>query len=346
MKLYIKRDFLVFLLVSIFFACIVGNRGNTNDTSVYYDIFKNIDVYDISSYSNFYIQTGVELGWGLYSKLFSFFVTGSFILFFVFSFLTFFVIYKTNKILNINYLYSLVFYLPSGFFLMQQFMQIRQGLAVPAVILASLLYLTSHKKQSILFFILAILFHQIAFAYILVFFFYLVLQKKYSIGYSLNRFYFVLIGILIFGFIMARNVILPLASTFFDRLTSYANSDYAEDVGFFSLSNVKFYLEFFLILLLTNKRLLADKLYVFMVFIFTIGLTLRIAFYDFGILSGRLSNVFLFIEVFLIPYVISQRFEKKYFYLFLLVYFILIFYVTWVYQAGPFLQDSYFMPLE
>ncbi|ENX61609.1 MULTISPECIES: EpsG family protein [Acinetobacter] len=346
MKLLVKRKFLFFLFFAFLCSLIVGGRGNTNDTYTYYSIFKNIDSYDLTSYYNFYLLSGVELGWGLYSKVISIFSDSSLVLFSIFSFLTFSFIYKASHIIRLNYAYVMAFYIPSGFFLMQQFMQIRQGLAVPAVVLASLLYLSNKKKWSIVFFIIAILFHQITFSYILIFLCYLLLDRKYPLSYSRLRFYSVLFGILFFVFILARTVMLPLASSFFDRLVSYSNSDYAEEVGFFSLANIKFYLEFVLILCLTNKKILLNKFYVFMVFIFTVGLTLRIAFFDFGILSGRLSNVFLFIEIFLIPYLLSQRLKKAPFYLFLTLYFIIIFYVTWVYQAGLFLQDYYFIPLE
>ncbi len=36
----------------------------------------------------------------------------------------------------------MLYYLPTGFFMMQQFMQIRQGFAIPLVIYGSVLYLS------------------------------------------------------------------------------------------------------------------------------------------------------------------------------------------------------------
>lgn len=341
----VKKNTLILILV-IILAVIVGNRGATPDTSVYYDIFKNIDSYHLSSYSQFYLESQVELGWGWYSKLISFFTSSSFILFGVFSFLTFWTIYKSNNILNLPFIYSLAFYLPSTFFLMQQFMQIRQGLAIPCAILASFLYFDNRIKKSIIFFIIAVMFHQTAFAYILIFCIYLILNKYYKIDFSLKRFYIIIISILICGFFIARLFFLPLAFSLFERVEAYANSDYSEAYDLMSLSNIKFYIEFFIILFLTNERILKNKFYSFMVFIFTIGLTIRISFYDFGILGGRLSVVFLFIEIFLIPFLLIQRLKLIYAYTYMFFYFLMIFYITWFFQVSSYLQDSYFYPLS
>lgn len=324
---------------------LVGMRGATPDTQVYYDIFKYIDSYNLYSYTRFYTDSQVELGWGWYAKVVSLFTSSSFVLFSGFSLLIFWVIYKADNVLQMSYLYTLAFYLPSSFFLMQQFMQIRQGLAIPAAILASFLYINNKKKESFVFFIVAIMFHQTAIAYLLVFLLYLFINRFYSISFSLKRFLFVIFSILVLGFFAARVVILPLAFSAFDRLVSYADTEYAEANDLLSLSNIKFYLEFIIIVMFSNKKFLEDKLYVFMVFIFTVGLTIRIAFYDFGILGGRLSVVFLFVEVFLIPYLLYRKIKKPYFYFCLITYFVVIFYISWVYQVSQYLQNSYFTPL-
>ncbi|MFW2043339.1 EpsG family protein [Acinetobacter sp. ULE_I001] len=341
----VKKNTLVLIFV-IILATIVGYRGSTPDTVVYLDIFNHINSYNLYSYTGFYSDAQVELGWGWYSKIISFFTDSSFILFGVFSFLTFWMIYKANNILRFPFIYTLAFYLPSSFFLMQQFMQIRQGLAIPAAILASFLYIDNKKKESFVFFIVAIMFHQTAIAYLLVFLLYLFINRFYSISFSLKRFLFVILSVLVLGFFVARVVVLPLAFSAFERLVSYADTEYAEANDLLSLSNIKFYLEFIIIIIFSNKKFLEDKFYIFMVFIFTVGLTIRIAFYDFGILGGRLSVVFLFIEIFLIPYLLYRKIKKPYFYFCLIVYFVLIFYISWVYQVSQYLQDSYFIPLR
>ncbi len=346
MKLLLKRDFIVFFIMATLFSLIVGNRGETNDTYTYYSIFKNIDYYDLTSFNNFYFETGVELGWGWYSKVISLFSDSPVVLFTVFSFLIFYIIYKISEILKVKYVYVMLFYLPTGFFFMQQFMQIRQALAVPLVIFGSILFLYNKKLSSIIFFILAILFHQISIAYIIVFYCYLFIQRYYPINYSVIRFRLANVFIVFLGFFIVRVFVLPIATSSFTRLEAYSNTSYAETVGFMSLANIKFYIEFLLILFLTNKKNLANRYYVFLVFSFTIGLTLRLAFYDFAILSGRLSNVFLFVEVFLMPMLLLARLKRPYFYFYAFIYFFFLLCITWFFQVSEYLEDAYFIPLS
>ncbi|EPG6921930.1 EpsG family protein [Acinetobacter baumannii] len=346
MSLKIRKELLIFLILSSFLSLLVGFRGNTNDTITYYMIFKNIGSYDLTNFSLFYNETGVEIGWGLYSKIISLFSDSPVVLFTIFSFFTFFTFYRISRLVEIKFLYVMLYYLPTGFFMMQQFMQIRQGFAIPLVIYGSVLYLSGKKYISLVFFILAVLFHQSSLAFILIFISYLFFNNFLKINTSVFKFFIINILILVFGFIVARFILLDAAMDYFQRLEAYSTTDYAESVGFFSLSNIKFYIEFFLIFLLLNNRLLLNKFIVFFVFIFTVGLSLRVAFYDFGILSGRLSNTFLLIEVFLMPMLLSSRLNKIYLYIYFLLYFLVIFYVTWTFQASEIIKNNYFLPLS
>lgn len=346
MKILVKKNFLFFILISIIISLVVGNRGNTNDTSTYYSIFKNISYYDLTNFSDFYLETGVELGWGLYSKIISLFSASPVVLFSIFSLLTFYFIYRTCDIINLRFIYVMCFYLPTGFFLMQQFMQIRQGFAVPVVIYASFLYLENKKLYSAVFFILAFLFHQTIAAYILVFLGFIFIYKKISDQNRVLIFKFYMIVILMIGILFVRFIFMPLAMSFFDRLQAYSTSTgYSESVSLLGLANIKFYIEFVFLLFFMHKKDLSNKFLVFMIFIFTIGLAIRIAFFDFAILSGRLSNVFLFIEIFLMPYFIYKRFSKVVFLSILILYFFVVGFISWNFQVSEYLADSYFSPL-
>ncbi|WKA73614.1 hypothetical protein QWY26_18880 [Acinetobacter baumannii] len=110
------------------------------------------------------------------------------------------------------------------------------------------------------------------------------------------------------------------------------------------LANIKFYIEFiFYTIFLCIKKDLNDKFLILMIFVFTIGLAIRIAFFDFAILSGRLSNVFLFIEIFLMPYFIYKRFSKIVLLTTLVLYFLIIGFISWNFQVAEYLADSYFL---
>ncbi|MBR7714724.1 EpsG family protein [Acinetobacter nosocomialis] len=345
MILTVKKNFLWFLLLSVPLALIVGNRGDTNDTFTYYSIFKNINYYNLTNFSDFYLETGVELGWGLYSKFISFFSNSAVVLFSVFSLLTFYFIYKTCDIIKLKFIYVMCFYLPTSFFLMQQFMQIRQGFAVPVAVYASFLYLNNRKFISILFFILAFLFHQTIIVYILFFLAFLFVYEKIFKQVKILNFKIYMLSVLLLGIIFARIIVMPLALSFFDRLQAYSSTGYSESVSLVGLANIKFYLEFIFILFFMHKKDLNDKFLILMIFVFTIGLAIRIAFFDFAILSGRLSNVFLFIEIFLMPYFIYKRFSKIVLLTTLVLYFLIIGFISWNFQVAEYLADSYFYPL-
>lgn len=345
MILTVKKNFLWFLLLSVPLALIVGNRGDTNDTFAYYSIFKNINYYNLTNFSVFYLETGVELGWGLYSKFISFFSNSAVVLFSVFSLLTFYFIYKTCDIIKLKFIYVMCFYLPTSFFLMQQFMQIRQGFAVPVAVYASFLYLNNRKFISILFFILAFLFHQTIIVYILIFLAFLFVYEKIFKQVKILNFKIYMLSVLLLGIIFARIIVMPLALSFFDRLQAYSSTEYSESVSLVGLANIKFYLEFIFILFFMHKKDLNDKFLILMIFVFMIGLAIRIAFFDFAILSGRLSNVFLFIEIFLMPYFIYKRFSKIVLLTTLVLYFLMIGFISWNFQVAEYLADSYFYPL-
>lgn len=346
MQYRVSLNWFIFIILVTPLSLIVGNRGNTNDTSTYYSIFKNISYYDLTNFGNFYLETGIELGWGLYSKLISLFSDSSVVLFTTFSFLTFYFIYKTCSIIKLKFIYAMCFYLPTSLFLMQQFMQIRQGFAIPVAIYASFLYLENKKIASIIFFILAFLFHQTIIAYVLIFLVFLFVYKKIFEQARVLSFKFHLIVILLIGIILARVIFMPLALLFFDRLQAYSiSTEYSESVSLLGLANIKFYLEFIFLLFFLNKKDLSDKFLIFMIFIFTIGLAIRVAFFDFAILSGRLSNVFLFIEIFLMPYFICKRFSKIVVLTTLVLYFFIIGFISWNFQVAEYLAESYFSPL-
>lgn len=43
MNFIVRKETLLFLFISTIAALIVGNRGDTNDTQIYYDVFRYID---------------------------------------------------------------------------------------------------------------------------------------------------------------------------------------------------------------------------------------------------------------------------------------------------------------
>lgn len=344
MKLIIKRKLLLFLLLSIFVSSIVGNRGATRDTEAYYSVFKNIKNLDLLNPLKFYIVTGMEIGFGWYSFIISLFTNSNFILFFVFSFLTFCVIYKISEKIIIEYIFVVSIYLSSGYFLLQQFMQIRQGLAIPLALLAVTLF-TGNNRISLKFNLLCLLsvsFHQVALPVILVgVLSSLVFTEKKKI--SIDKFRVIcVIGLITFVFLskmFLSSILINLSS----RVETYSKSaEYAAELGLFRLPNIKAFCTYLFILIFMNEKTCQNKLFVVFFVLFTLGLAFRIGFSDFAILSGRFATAFTFAEIFLLPFVFN-RFKQGN--VILLIFIVAQTIATYMYQA-PFVFEDYFKPLN
>ena len=164
-QILIKKNTIVFLLLSLLVALIVGNRGDTRDTIIYYYVFRYIDILDLLNPAKFYIFTGMEIGFGWYCYLISFITNSHIVLFTVFSFLTFYVIYLISRKIEVNPTFVLLLYLSSGYFLLQQFMQIRQGFATPLALYALTIFVGKEDKFYIRFLLITLLafsFHQVS----------------------------------------------------------------------------------------------------------------------------------------------------------------------------------------
>lgn len=343
MSFVVKKASVIFVLFAIVAAIIVGARGGTNDTGAYYGILKNIELYPLSSPEQFYEKTGMEIGFGWYSYIISLFTTSSFILFSIFSFFTFLFIYHVNNRVNSSFIWVFFTYISSGYFAIQQFMQIRQGIAIPIVLLAVSCLFTSKNKKYFLFTIfsfLGMLFHQMAIPVVLMgFVLWLLLRNSY-----MDLFKFKILSIvLFFTFIfIAKFLLVDILVNFSGRVEDYSTSVYAEELGLFRLPNIKAFLTFLLFLILIDEELYKNKLLMAFYLMFVVGLAFRMGFTDFAILSGRFATAFTFTEIFLLP-TVFLRFGT--FGVIGLVLFIIIqFIATYMFQV-PNLYELYKSPL-
>ncbi|GIM52670.1 EpsG family protein [Capnocytophaga cynodegmi] len=343
-KLTVKVEYLLFLLISVSTSLIVGNRGATRDTETYYSVFKNIKNLDLLNPLKFYIFTGMEIGFGWYSFLISLFTNSKFILFFVFSFLTFYIIYKISEKIIIEYVFVVSIYLSSGYFLLQQFMQIRQGLAIPLALLAVALF-TKNNHISLKFISLSLLsvsFHQAALPVVLVgVLSSLIFTEKKEI--SIDKFRVLcVIGLITFVF-LSKMFLSSILINLSNRVETYSKSaEYAAELGLFRLPNIKAFCTYLFILIFMNEKTYQNKLFVVFFVLFTLGLAFRIGFSDFAILSGRFATAFTFAEIFLLPFIFN-RFKQGS--IIILIFVIAQAIATYMYQA-PFVFEDYFKPLN
>ncbi|GIJ97806.1 hypothetical protein CAPN001_23750 [Capnocytophaga stomatis] len=344
MKIAIKKQDLQFLLLSLVTSFIVGNRGATRDTEAYYLVFKNVKNLDLLNPFKFYVVTGMEIGFGWYSFLISLFSNSKFILFFAFSFLTFYIVYKTSEKITAQYIFVILLYLSSGYFFLQQFMQIRQGLAIPLALYAVTLFAEKNRVSLnfILLSLLSVSFHQVALPVILMgALSSLVFIEKREI--SINKFRVLcVIGLVVFVF-LSKTLLSSILTNLSSRVETYSKSaEYAAELGLFRLPNIKAFFTYLFILIFMSEKTYQNKLFVVFFVLFTLGLAFRIGFSDFAILSGRFATAFSFTEVFLLPFIFNRFKQGK---AMLAIFVIAQAIATYVYQA-PFVIEDYFKPLN
>ena len=342
-QILIKKNTVIFLLVSLLVALIVGNRGDTRDTIIYYYVFRYIDILDLLNPAKFYIFTGMEIGFGWYCYLISFITNSHIVLFTVFSFITFYIIYLVSRKIEINPTFVLLLYLSSGYFLLQQFMQIRQGFATPLALYALTIFMSKRDKFYIWFLLITLLafsFHQVSLPIICIG---VLLNLLLRIKMSLIRFKWLSIVILIAFILIVKFALADFLTSVSSRVETYSNSaEYSGDIGVFRLPNIKAFLTFLFILFFMNKDLYENKLFAIFFLLFTIGVAFRIGFSEFSILSGRFATAFSFSEIFILPFIFNRF---KYFNNILLALFIISQTITtYIFQA-PFVLEDYFKPL-
>lgn len=344
MNLRIKKETLVFLAISLVAALIVGMRGNTNDTQDYYDVFKHISTLPIGNPLEFYVETGMEIGFGWFAYIVNLFTSSSVIMFTLFSFLNFFFIYKTTRLLEINYTYSAFLYLSSAYFFMQQFMQMRQGLAVSIVIFTLIWAMKSgFKLWQVVLLLVAFSLHQTA-AILIAFcgIFYL-LRNTFLFNYKMHKITnWTVFFVFIFFF---KYVLLGLLINLSSRLQSYADSNtYNEAISLFSLPNIRTFLILMVLTYFSSVNLNKNVYFRLFIFLMFTALAIRVGFADFAIMSGRLSTAFSYVEIFALPMLLLDRFNIRAQITFILIVCLLQIIITLGFQA-PYLYEMYFEPL-
>lgn len=333
----VKKDCLLYYVFAFFFIIIATFRGATRDTPIYKYVYDNI--YSLtSSISDFYDKTGMEASYGILALLFnSLGLPFSFFLFFI-SFLTFYFIKKASNNFNVTSVYVLICYIPV-FFANHQLMQIRQGLAIAiGYYFLSAILANKNKFFAYFSFIFGFFFHNIILIFVL--FSNSFLNK--IIATTRFKLLIKVLFIFIFIFIFCRVVTnLDLLSTT-ERISNYSDTEYSEERSFLHPANLRSIILLIIFTFLKPKK--ESFFYGFLVIFYAAGVGFRLGFYDFLILSGRLSTIFTFSEIFLIPMLLAYRFSKQTSFLILFIYFIVNLYINLVYQV-PFILDDYFKPL-
>lgn len=331
--------------ISLFFivplALLVALRGNTGDTGNYVEEFSKSLGFPWDPFG-YYFEFGKEWSFGIVSWFVGLLGFSSTVMFFVFSFGTFYFLSLASVQMGISLIQILPYYLGT-FFLTQQLLQIRQGLAMGIVF--SMLPLIVERRRSLLpllFLTVTPLIHVASsltvFSTWLLSFLTPDQPKRHIVWWSL------LLAVL--TIFVARIVMYLDVVSAFGPLSIYAiDSQYNTEREFFAPANIRAI--FLLIIMLLGARgvLLKSRVFIILIGLYSVHVGLRLGFYDFLILSGRLSTTLSFSEIFILPILLNKYIRNSVLkFVIGIVYLLIHAYFTYTIQI-PTLIDDYFTPL-
>lgn len=318
----------ILLIIFFLLSLLITFRGNTRDTYNYKYVYEHLPYLNLNSISDFYARSGMEIGYGYLGYLSSFIVDDFRFLFFLISFTILFCLYKISDGLKIKASVFLIVYITNYYFFMQQFMQIRQGFSSAVVFLGAYLLFKRKYFLSLVLFLIGLCFHQSALAFLVFILGYIIFRKIIE-SHKNNFLLYILIMFLV---IVICKSILMIIPNYFVRIASYSDSEYSQVLSPFRLTSLRFYFLFifyswffYIYFKYEEYKKYTYEVNSFLIFLlvtYAVGLGVRIGFNDFAILSTRLSEFFLYSEIFLLSFIFSRRIHDiKFLILFILYLF-------------------------
>ncbi|EMH2040966.1 EpsG family protein [Proteus mirabilis] len=293
-------------LIAILLTLLAGLRSSDVgfDYQQYISIIKHISLSP-SILDSIIVNIRYEPLFVLISYFFSLLSSQNFIfIFIIFSFLGVFckvILFK--KYSYIPFLSLLLYFI--SFYFSGDLAQIRQSVAI-TFFLISIIYLEKNKIFiSFVFIIISILFHYSSLINLLTFSLYF-LYKKLTIN---SNFYFLLLALIIsvlYSFINIKlsfylSHIIPI-EVISNKLTNYANSDYAVPLGF-SISDLTRIITCILIYTLILPKNKNKNLILLFSWLYILGCILYFILKSEGIFASRLTSYYKILDCFIIPYI-------------------------------------------
>lgn len=322
----------------------VAMRGDTRDTSTYIDIFRATTQFPLNPLE-YYVESGVEWGYGLLSWLLGSVGLGPRALFFIVSAATFFFVERTARRLGISF-YAVMPYYLGTFFLTQQLMQIRQGLGVAFAfwVLVGFALNTQRPWRLAISAGAATMIHFVS-LFPLITALFLRPRLPAPPRWRIVSWALLLIAACV---LLARAASTLHVFSLLERLSIYAADDeYSSARSLFDPANVRAVLVLALLLIACTSRPLArSRVYVLLLGLYALHVGIRLGFLDFQILSGRLSTSLGFAEVFLLPMAVRAFIRAKSLRVLVGVSYLFVHVVATLAIQAPFLIDDYFTPLH
>lgn len=322
---------------------LVALRGDTRDTDKYVEVFLQTTQFPWDPMA-FYSAMGMEWGFGIASWALNCLGLGPRSLFFLISLGTFYFLNKAAQCAKLTLIEVAPYYL-GNFFLLQQLMQIRQGLAMTFALYVLVLFAGrgSSPWRSPVKLLVSACIHLTSVLPILsagLLSHWMPRAKRWCVAIWAGL--IVVIAAVIARAFMNFELIEDLG-----RLSVYASdAEYSDTRDLFDVANVRALAVLLLLIFGANTALLRSKVFVLMLGLYAAHFGIRIGFFDFLILSGRLSTALSFVEVLLLPLLMRERITSQSMRLiFGLGYFAAHATATLVAQA-PFLINDYRAPLH
>lgn len=324
-------------------ALLVALRGDTRDTFQYLDVYRNLSQMPWNPIE-FQEQYRMEWGFGLLSGLVKLVELPPEVLFFVISTLTFIAIAKASIAFGLNAWSAMPFYLPT-FFLTQQFMQIRQGLAVALAFWAIALLIRSQRRwlAAGAVSLTSALFHIVSLVPIFV----TLVQPRFTPSQRSYKNWFWASITLALIIVLCRTISSIEIFELTNRVSTYVgDEEYGVARSIFESANLRaIFLTLAFIIFRPQEDQSWFRTYMFLLGMYVIHLGIRIGFIDFAILSGRLSTSIGFAEIFLLAFIFQYRIKQPLLRLtFNVGYMALHFAIALLIQL-PFLVKDYFTPI-
>lgn len=333
-------DWPAFLLVALPACVLVATRGATRDTFNYLDAFEATVRFPTNPVL-YYAEQGVEWGFGVLCWAIHLVGLGWRSLFFVVSLATFYFLALAAASAGLRLRAVLPFYLCT-FFITQQLMQVRQGLGMTMAFYVVVdLQRRGLRWQQVAVTLGAVLIHTVALVPVL-----LALCLRALPGGKAGAFDARHAVLLLLGSVAAARLATHIdVFSAMERLTSYAEDEASHgERGLLQPANLRAGL---LLCLFLAMRVPARfrRVYGMLVGLYAAALGIRLGFFDFEILSGRVGSAAGFGEVLALPVVafaaIRSRVTGG---VFTITYFAAQVFVTLAIQL-PFMWTDYFTPI-
>lgn len=330
------------LWLSIPLALVVALRGATRDTELYAEIFNETRDFPWNPL-DYAASFGMEWGYGVLSWAFHLVGLGPRVLFFLFSMWTFRCLERTARSLDLS-LYDVAPFYLGTFFLTQQLIQMRQGLATALAICGVVGVLTANASRLRLVLDAGVA-ASIHVASTLPLVGGLLLSRLPAVESRRQLIRWVV------GIVLATGVVAYVATSLNWVMLLERLAQYAEDEEFTAARSVLDPANVRAVLLLAvfvaaAPTVGASRTYLVLVGLYAAHVGIRFGFLGFAIMSGRLSTALGFVEVFLLPIVLRRGVRDARLRLTLSLAYLAVHFAATTLVQAPYLLDDYFTPLH